>query len=157
MIKLLYFFPLSFSLSFSLFLYLIEISYHTEGGGGIYNYSLSPHGYLHAHVNIGMASTSLSACQLRRRSKRCTNFMRGARSDKKEKRTSRMFEFKFRISTWRPRPRGNPQGRPWSAVGCSFRSRRPSIFEQDRPETDPVGHRRRLSPWRVYMYIHVYT
>lgn len=51
---------------------------------------------------------------------------------------------------------GNPQGRPWSAVGCSFRSRRPSIFEQDRPETDPAGRRRRLSPWRVYMYIHVY-
>lgn len=41
-------------------------------------------------------------------------------------------EFKFRILRWHMAPGDTTIGVPWSAIGCSFRSRRPSIFEQDR-------------------------
>lgn len=43
-------------------------------------------------------------------------------------------EFKFRILRWHMAPGDATIGVPWSAIGCSFRSRRPSIFEQDRPK-----------------------
>lgn len=63
---------------------------------------------------------SLSASQPRRRSKRCTNFMEGREIRQKGREDIVcVFEFKFRISTWRPRPRGTPgdgPGQPSDAV-----------------------------------------
>lgn len=61
--------------------------------------------------------------------------------------------FEFRRDV--PAP-GEPPGTAWSAVGCSFRSRRPSIFEQDRPETDPAGRRREDFPRGAYTCIYMY-
>lgn len=43
-------------------------------------------------------------------------------------------EFKFRILRWHMAPGDATIGVPWSTIGCSFRSRCPSIFEQDRPK-----------------------
>lgn len=60
--------------------------------------------------------------------------MKGKGGEEKTGEGSVYSEFKFRIPSWHMVPRDVAIGVPWSAIGCSFRSRRPSIFEQDRPK-----------------------
>lgn len=52
----------------------------------------------------------------------------------KKTETSVYLNLNFEFYRWHMVPWDGTIGVPWSAIGCSFRSRRPSIFEEDRPK-----------------------
>lgn len=129
----------------------------------------------------------------RRRSKRCTNFAgygyaeikkrqkvdegeekekkgkgrtgEGSREKEREREKSVYLNLNFEFYRWHMVPGDATIRVPWSAIGCSFRSRRPSIFEEDRPKVSR-GTPSTPRPFSnvcvcirvcIYIFIHVYV